>query len=109
MSVSPRAASPFDLEAFGPYLPKNRAGEVLQRGEPAFRGRITADGSGDYPAEPGRYHLYVAAPCPFSQRSTIVVHLKGLREVVTVSVADPLRDGRGWAFREGTGHGLDEV
>ncbi|MEK8104567.1 glutathione S-transferase C-terminal domain-containing protein [Micromonospora sp. M12] len=48
-------------------------------------------------------------PCPFSQRSSIVLHLKGLRDVVSVSVADPLRDGRGWAFRDGEGHGLDEV
>ncbi|MBG0566334.1 glutathione S-transferase family protein [Actinoplanes aureus] len=109
MTVSPRAASPADFDEFGPYLPKNRAGEVLQRTDPAFRGRITADGSSGYPAEPGRYHLYVAAPCPFSQRSTIVLHLKGLRDAVTISVADPLRDGRGWAFREGQGHGLDEV
>jgi glutathionyl-hydroquinone reductase len=109
MSVTPRAASPVDVEQYGPYLPKNRAGELLQRSDPAFRARITADGSSGHPAEPGRYHLYVAAPCPFSQRSTIVLHLKGLRDVVTVSVADPMRDGRGWAFREGTGHGLDEV
>jgi putative glutathione S-transferase len=109
MSSSVRAATPVDFEKFGPYLPKNRAGEPLKRSEPAFRGRITADGSSGHPAEPGRYHLYVAAPCPFSQRSTIVLHLKGLRDAVTVSVADPLRDGRGWAFREGAGHGPDEV
>ena len=109
MPVSPRAAAPVDFEEFGPYLPKNHAGEILQRTEPAFRGRITADGSSGHPAEPGRYHLYVAAPCPFSQRSTIVLHLKGLRDVVSVSVTDPLRDGRGWAFREGRGHGLDEA
>jgi glutathionyl-hydroquinone reductase len=109
MPDSPSTAPPLDFEKFGPYLPKNRAGEILQRSEPAFRGRITADGSSGYPAEPGRYHLYVAAPCPFSQRSTIVLHLKGLRDAVSVSVADPLRDGRGWAFRDGPGHGPDEV
>jgi glutathionyl-hydroquinone reductase len=68
MTVSPRAVSSGDMEKFGPHLPKNGAGEVLRRSEPAFGGRISAGGSGDHPAEHGRYHLYVAAPCPFSQR-----------------------------------------
>ena len=39
----------------------------------------------------------------------IVRGLLGLEEVVSLSVVDPVRDGRGWAFREGPGHGPDPV
>jgi len=66
----------------------------------AFRHRITADGSSGYLAEPGRYHLYVSLACPWAHRSIIVRKLLGLEDVVTMSVVDPIRDERGWAFGE---------
>jgi glutathionyl-hydroquinone reductase len=75
----------------------------------AFTARITADGSSGYPAEPGRYHLYVSLACPWAQRAIIVRRLKGLEDVVSMSVVDPIRDERGWAFREGPGHGPDPI
>jgi len=34
---------------------------------------------------------------------------EGLEEVVGATVVDPVRDERGWAFREGPGHGADPV
>ena len=74
-----------------------------------FTDRITADGSSGYPAEPGRYHLYVSLACPWAQRAVIVRRLKRLEDVVTVSVVDPIRDERGWAFRDGPGHSRDPV
>ncbi|HEV2736378.1 MAG TPA: glutathione S-transferase family protein [Longimicrobiaceae bacterium] len=74
-----------------------------------FRGRITADGSSGYPAEAGRYHLYVSLACPWAHRAVIVRGLLGLEDVVSMSVVDPVRDERGWAFREGPGHGPDPV
>jgi glutathionyl-hydroquinone reductase len=68
---------------------------------------VTADGSSGYRAEPGRYHLYVARACPWSQRTLIVRHLKGLHDAIGVSFANPFRDERGWAF---TGDGyVDEL
>ncbi|GAA3849470.1 glutathione S-transferase family protein [Saccharothrix violaceirubra] len=97
------AASPVDFETHGPYAPKPKPGATARPG-PAFPHRIAADR-----VEPGRYHLYAATPCPFCQRSLIVRALKGLEDAVTVTMLDPMRDGRGWAFREGPGHGLDEV
>jgi putative glutathione S-transferase len=51
--------------------------------------------------QPGRYHLYVAAACPWCHRTMIVRGLKGLEEVVGVSRLDPIRDERGWAFTGG--------
>src|SRR5205823_1271052 len=65
----------------------------------AFCDRITADGSSGFRAEPGRYHLYVSLACPWAHRSIIVRKLKKLEDVVSMSVVDPIRDERGWAFR----------
>jgi putative glutathione S-transferase len=50
---------------------------------------------------PGRYHLYVALACPWSQRAVIVHKLKGLEDVIGISYAAPFRDERGWAFPGG--------
>jgi glutathionyl-hydroquinone reductase len=68
------------------------------RQQSRFTDWVTADGSSGHRAEPGRYHLYVARACPWSQRTLIVRHLKGLEDVIGVSFADPYRDERGWAF-----------
>jgi glutathionyl-hydroquinone reductase len=65
----------------------------------AFRERITADGSSGYTAEPGRYQLYVSLACPWAHRQIIVRKLKKLEDVIGLSVVDPIRDERGWAFR----------
>jgi glutathionyl-hydroquinone reductase len=110
-------ASPVDFAAFGDYgdyLRKQMAeagrkpGEFVRAPYP-FQGRITADGSSGYPAVPGRYHLYISWACPWAQRSAVVRQLLGLEDVISLSVVDPVRDGRGWAFREGPGYSLDPV
>jgi glutathionyl-hydroquinone reductase len=108
-------ASPVDFATYGDYgdyLAKKRPppgdGSFARASYP-FQGRITADGSSGYPAQAGRYHLYVSLACPWAHRSVIVRRLMGLDEVISLSVVDPVRDGRGWAFREGPGHGPDPV
>lgn len=65
----------------------------------AFRHRITSDGSGPYPAEPGRYHLYVSLACPWAHRTLIARVLKGLQDVISVSVVEPVMT-QGWSFSE---------
>jgi len=75
----------------------------------AFRGWVTEDGASGYPAARGRYHLYVSWACPWAHRTIIARRLKKLEDVVGMTVADPIRDERGWAFREGPGHSLDPV
>src|SRR6266705_3616162 len=106
-------ASPVDFGAYGDYSPPRPPGgkqpaEFVRPAYP-FRGRITADGSSGYPAEPGRYHLYISWACPWAHRTAIVRKLLGLEEVISLSAVDPVRDGRGWAFREGPGRSLDPV
>ncbi|MBW3572716.1 MAG: glutathione S-transferase family protein [Gemmatimonadetes bacterium] len=75
----------------------------------SIRDRNTADGSSGFPAEAGRYHLYVSLACPWAHRAIIVRNLLGLQDVISMSVVDPIRDERGWAFRDGPGHGPDPV
>ncbi|MFC0037700.1 glutathione S-transferase C-terminal domain-containing protein [Actinomadura rayongensis] len=100
-----RYADPVDLEKHGVYgataLSVKNGG--WNRPRYPFQGRITADGSSGYPAEPGRYHLYVAHRCPWAHRTAIVRILTGLQDVVSLSYVDDERDGLGWAFRESRG------
>jgi putative glutathione S-transferase len=84
------------------------AGE-FKRQTDVFRRYVTADGSSGYPAEAGRYHLYVSWACPWAHRTIIVRKLKKLEEVIGMTVVDPIRDEQGWAFREGSGHSLDPI
>jgi glutathione S-transferase/putative glutathione S-transferase len=94
-------ASPVDYDTFGLYGADRgfKPGTGFQRPRYRFQGRITADGSSGYPAQPGRYHLYLAYGCPWAQRTAIVRGLKRLEDVVSLSYVDDERDGRGWAFR----------
>jgi glutathionyl-hydroquinone reductase len=69
------------------------------RQDDAFREWVTADGSSGVRAEPGRYHLYVSLACPWAHRTIIVRRLMGLERAIGMTVVDPIRDERGWAFR----------
>lgn len=81
----------------------------FERQEDAFRNWISSDSEAVHPAEAGRYHLYISLACPWASRTLIVRNLKGLQEVVSMSVLDPIRDELGWAFREGDGYTTDPV
>ncbi|HXV74754.1 MAG TPA: glutathione S-transferase family protein [Candidatus Polarisedimenticolaceae bacterium] len=88
--------------------------ETGERGEfirqrSAFRQWVTADPGADHPAEPGRYHLYVSYACPWAHRTIIFRRLKRLERVVSMTVVDPVRDERGWAFTAGPGCGPDPI
>src|SRR6188508_1221872 len=79
----------------------------FQRQQDAFRAWVTDDGSSPHPVARGRYHLYVSLACPWACRTLIVRKLKGLEDVVSVTVVDPIRDERGWAYRDGPGCTID--
>lgn len=100
-----RYATPVDTDRYGDYRLPQRPDD--QRPLYRFTGRLTADGSSGFPAEPGRYHLYAGWFCPWAHRVTLEIAVNGLTEVIPVSYVDDARDGRGWAFR-GT-HGPDPV
>ncbi|TVP78874.1 MAG: glutathione S-transferase family protein [Puniceicoccaceae bacterium] len=76
---------------------------AFERQADAFRDWVSAP-------EAGRYHLYVCKACPWAHRTWLLRNLMGLEAAVSVNFVDPIReDATGWAFREGAGHGLDEV
>ncbi len=85
------------------------------RSESTFRNWVTKDGSpgssgvGDFIAEPGRYHLYVSYACPWAHRTLIFRALKGLEDVVSVSVVHPLMPEESWVFAEYPGATKDHV
>jgi len=63
----------------------------------------------DFPAEPGRYHLYVSYACPWAHRTLIYRVLKGLEDVISVSVVHPLMPPESWVFGEHPGSTPDHV
>jgi putative glutathione S-transferase len=76
---------------------------------------VTEDGSpgpsgeGGFPTARGRYHLYVSHACPWAHRTVIMRALKGLEEVVSLSVTEPLYGPRGWRFGNSPGTIPDTV
>jgi len=91
-------------------FPNEQSGEgEFKRQADVFRQWVTADGSSGFPAAADRYHLYVSWACPWAHRTIIVRRLKQLEGVIGMTVVDPIRDERGWAFREGPSHSLDPV
>ena len=85
------------------YDTKSTGGK-FKRSEAAFRNWITADGSagpsgeGGFKAEAGRYHLYVSLACPWAHRALVFRALKGLTDLIDVSVVHPDMLGDGWTF-----------
>lgn len=85
------------------------------RTDAQFRNWITPDGSagpsgtGGFRAEPGRYHLYVSLACPWANRVLILRALKGLEQMISVSVVNPYMGEHGWTFGPGPGVVADPV
>jgi glutathionyl-hydroquinone reductase len=81
----------------------------------SFRNWITPDGAagptgeGGFRAEPGRYHLYVGLGCPWATRALIARKLKGLEDVVSITVAEPILTDQGWRFGDSPGADRDWV
>jgi putative glutathione S-transferase len=96
------------MEPKSQFPEEQQAGE-FKRQEDAFRDWISADPASAFPAVAGRYHLYVSLACPWASRTVIVRKLKRLEPVIGMTVIDPIRDERGWAFRDGPGYSRDPL
>jgi len=70
---------------------------VTATGEPG------PSGDGGFKAEAGRYHLYIAHSCPWAHRAVIFRYLKGLEDMISVSVVNAISGANGWTFEEGHG------
>lgn len=85
------------------YDTKSTGGR-FKRSESAWRNWITPDGSAGpggqagFAAERDRYHLYVSLACPWAHRTLLMRQLKGLEEMIPVSVVHPLMLENGWTF-----------
>jgi putative glutathione S-transferase len=76
-----------------------RKGAFVRR-DSAFRDFVSADGSSTFPAEAGRYHLYVSLACPWASRTIILRKLKRLETVIGMTVVSPDMLENGWTFIE---------
>ena len=56
------------------------------------------DGKSTLPAERGRYQLFVSYLCPWASRTLIFRNLKGLVDIIRISVAEPAIGENGWTF-----------
>ena len=90
-------------------------GGRFERKAPSFRNWITVDGSagpsgtGGFKAEPNRYHLYVSLACPWAHRTLIYRQLKGLDQMISMSVVNAFMGDEGWTFEPGDGVIADPI
>ncbi|UUX34134.1 glutathione S-transferase family protein [Fundicoccus culcitae] len=85
------------------YDTKTTGGRFVRK-DSQFRNWVTKDGSpgpsgeGGFKAESGRYHLYVSYACPWAHRTLIMRQIKGLEDMISVSVVNPIMLENGWTF-----------
>ena len=88
---------------------------AFQREQAQRRNWLTADGKpgpsgvGGFAAEAGRYHLYVSLACPWAHRTLILRKLKGLDNLIDVSVVSWLMLENGWTFDQNLGSTGDKL
>lgn len=90
-------------EGWQPVQDKDEMGRFVRQTS-SFRNWITPDGrpgptgEGGFRAEAGRYRLYVAYICPWASRTLMARALKGLSDLIPVTVVNPVLGEEGWAF-----------
>ena len=87
------------------YDTKESGGE-FRRQDSRFRDWISHEPDATFPAESGRYHLYVSLACPWAHRTLIFRVLKGLEQHIDVSVVEPIMLENGWELK-GDQYALD--
>lgn len=104
-----------DGKWFDQWYDTKSSGGKFVRSESQFRNWITTDGSpgptgsGGFEAEAGRYHLYVSYACPWAHRTLIMRALKGLEDMISVSVVGMTMLENGWTFDKTDGSSGDHL
>ena len=75
-----------------------KSGGAFERSTAKFRNWITVDGSTEFQAESGRYHLYVSLACPWAHRTLIFRKIKNLTAHISFDVVHPDMLSDGWTF-----------
>ncbi|KAK3390544.1 glutathione S-transferase [Podospora didyma] len=78
-------------------VPSDKSGE-FKRQQSAFRNWISKKEGAEFPAEKGRYHLYVSYACPWATRVLIARKLKGLEDIISFSAVHWHMGPQGWRF-----------
>lgn len=87
------ASNTWDLEI-------DESGAFVRR-PTSFHSKVEAANGATFPAEAGRYHLYVSYACPWAHRTLIARKLKGLEDALSFDVVDPILPSGGWTFERG--------
>lgn len=88
------------------YNTEDNDGKFI-REDAQFRDWISKDGK--FQPEAGRYHLYVCLACPWASRCLMMRKLKGLEEIISLSVVSPVMLEHGWTFKDGPGVIADPI
>lgn len=102
------------VENWQPVQAKDAKGGFVRQIS-SFRNWVTPDGSAGptgedgFKAEAGRYHLYIALICPWASRTLIARKLKGLEDVISISIVEPTITDQGWRFGDYPGATIDHV
>ncbi|CAA7014767.1 unnamed protein product [Microthlaspi erraticum] len=80
----------------------------------SFRNSVSQNLDSQFPAESGRYHLYISYACPWASRCLAILILKGLDKAITFSSVQPLwrktkenEEHIGWVFPDSDTEVLD--
>lgn len=87
----------------------SKNGGKFERQASKFRDKVSNEDGSTFPAESGRYHLYVSLACPWAHRALIFRKLKGLEEHIDVSVVHPEMLDQGWEFKDYPGSTGDKL
>lgn len=81
----------------------------FRRQQSSFRDAVSADPAAPFPAEAGRYVLYVNYGCPWAHRAIITRKLKSLEDIIQLVEVDGMEEGKGWKFTGTTGPDKDPL
>lgn len=78
---------------------------AFNRTPSTFRNFISQDQTSQFPAEAGRYHLYISYACPWASRCLAFLNIKGLEKAISCTAVKPIwertkesDDHMGWVF-----------